>query len=207
MHWAKCMVHYSGSLGLETRAPEGNPCRHMENIQTPHFRLGPNTLHSWAEAIVLIAEPQRCPWANLSHLFIHCLYTWFACSPTYLHFFSCPLSSLQNPKSKGIWRQQRWENNREIMPEIYLHSEPVLKSYREACNRDWFWSADLSHPVWKKYWQSILHWLKIIATVPLPCSNLPLDHSRQGHRVHYTRWSEGGNGGHWDVWTRNKELL
>lgn len=27
--------------------------------------------------------------------------------------------------------------------------------------------------------------------MPLPCSNLPLDHSRQGHRVHYTDWSEG----------------
>lgn len=28
--------------------------------------------------------------------------------------------------------------------------------------------------------------------MPLPCSNLPLDHSGQGHRVHYTDRSEGG---------------
>lgn len=95
-----------------------------------------------------------------------------------------PLNHLQKmgvEKNQGHLGQQRLENNREIILEIYLLCEPALKSYSEACNRDWFWSADLPHPVWKKYWQSILHWLKIIATVPLPCSNLPLDHSRQGH--------------------------
>lgn len=108
---------------------------------------------------------------------------------TYI-FFLC-----NSQKSKGIWRQQRWENNREIMPGIYLRHEPAFKSYSEACNRDWFWSADLPPPVWKKYWQYTLHWLKIIATMPLPCSNLPLDHPCQGHRVHYTDCSGEGNGG------------
>lgn len=75
---------------------------------------------------------------------------------------------------------------------IHLCHESALKNYSEACPGDWFWSADLPHPVRKKYWQSILHRLTIIAAVPLPCSNLALDHPRQGHRVRTDRL-EGGN--------------
>lgn len=56
-------------------------------------------------------------------------------------------------------------------------------------------------PVRKKYWQSILRRLKIIAAVPLPCSNLPLDHPCQGHRVRTDR-REGG-----DAAQTTKELL
>lgn len=176
---------------METREPEGNPSRHREYIQSTCFR----TFLCWGIR-VLIAEPNCCPWAK-SLSFTDLMFVYLICILSHsITYFSFHLSLLQKPtKSKGIWRQQRWENKRETIPEIYLRHEPALKSYSEACNRDWFWSADLPHPVWKKYWQSTLHWLKIIATVPLPCNNLPLDHSRQGHRVHYRDWSEGGNAG------------
>lgn len=113
-------------------------------------------------------------------------------TPLVITFFF-PFKLLQKPKSMGILRYQK--NNRETVLAVYLCYQSAFKSYSKTCNRNWFRSADLPHPVWKKYWQSILHWLKIIATVPLPCSNLPLDHSRQGHRVHHRDRSEGGTTG------------
>lgn len=134
-------------------------------------------------------------WANISNLVIYHLYISFECFPNFYHMFPSPMKSKKQGHLETAEMGKQQSNNAR---NISCH-EPALKSYSEACNRDWFWSADLPHAVWKKYWQSILHWVKIIATVPLPCSNLPLDHSRQGHRVHYTEWSEGGTAGHWDV--------
>lgn len=150
------------------------------------------TGHRCTEATVVISQPQCCPWAK-SLSFIY-QFVYFICMlSNLLAYFSFFLSLLQKPPKKKSRASGDSRNGK--TREIYLRHEPALKNYSEACNRDWFWSADLPHPVWKKYWQSILHWLKIIATVPLPCSNLPLDHSRQGHRVHYTDRSEGGNAG------------
>lgn len=161
---------------------------HRDNLQILPFGSSLNTSYLCNNAAVLIRASALPMSKSLIYLFTVC--TLLACFLTFFPF----VLIVKAKKARAAGDSKRWENNKEIMPEIYLRHEPAFKSYSEACNRDWFWSADLPHPVWKKYWQSILHCLKIIATVPLPCSNLPLDHSRQGHRVHYRDWREAGDG-------------